>query len=1002
MSQMNAEYKESNFEDAIEASLLAGGSYLKGSDADYNRELALFPDYLFAFLEATQQAVLAKLQSQVKGELRKAILDTLCKDLASRGTLDVLRHGIKVYGKPLKLAYFAPASGLNPELGKLYEQNLLHVSRQVHYSLKNENSVDLLISLNGLPVATAELKNHFTGQNVTHAKRQYMKDRDPGELLFTFDPRPARSMVHFAVDPDEVFMTTRLKGNDTHFLPFNKGNGNGAGNPEVESNYKTHYLWEEVWRRDSWLDILGQFMHLQETEQKSGKEKFVKRVLIFPRYHQLDAVRKLIATATGEGAGQNYLVQHSAGSGKSNTIGWLAHRLASLHNAANERVFDTVIVVTDRRVLDKQLQQTIYQFEHKQGVVEPIDKDSTQLSNALAGGVPIIITTLQKFPFVMDKVADLPKRRYALIVDEAHSSQSGESAKKMKAVLSANDLEEAEAQDEGLFAEEDYIEDEVLKSAQSRGQQANLSFFAFTATPKYKTLKIFGRPGADGKEIPFHLYGMRQAIEEGFILDVLKNYTTYKRYFKLIKAIEDDPQVVKKKAASALARFVSLHPHEISQKTEIIIEHFRRHTKKLIGGRAKAMVVTRSRMHAVRYRREFDKYIADKGYADIKALVAFSGTVIDESKSYTEVEMNKGIKESELPRRFGSNDFQVLIVADKYQTGFDEPLLHSMYVDKRLSGIQAVQTLSRLNRTHEGKESTFVLDFVNEMEEIQQSFQPYYEATTITEDADPHQLYDLQHKLDAFQVYHKSEIEEFAKVFFKPKTEQSNTEHQALNGIIDKAVGRFQQLDEEKQDEFRSLATSYRNLYSFLAQIIPYEDSDLEKLYAYIRLLVSKLPRQTGGPRYDFEDEVALKYWRMQKISSGQIELTPGEPGELPAPTDVGTGGETEDKVELSSLLEKLNDRFGTDFKPADALFFEQIKESAKADSAIAKAAQVNEIENFEFIFNKAFDGLVIDREEQNKDIVGRLLNDKEFKKLARKFLMERVYNDLRGEAAAQ
>ena len=995
MPQMNAHYQERDFEGAIEASLLAGGGYLKGADADYDKELALFPEYLFDFLQATQSAALEKLQAQVKGNMRAAILDALTKDLASRGMLDVLRHGVKVYGKPLKLAYFAPASGLNPELRKLYDQNRLHVTRQVHYSTKNENSVDLLISLNGLPVATAELKNFFTGQNVSHARYQYMNDRDPNELMFSFQHGPQRALVHFAVDPDEVYMTTQLKKKDTRFLPFNKGNGTAAGNPPIEGNYKTHYLWEEVWHRDSWLDILGQFMHLQETETTISNERITKLTLIFPRYHQLDAVRKLIASARPEGVGHNYLVQHSAGSGKSNTIAWLAHRLASLHNESDIRVFDAVIVVTDRRVLDRQLQQTIYQFEHKQGVVQPIDKDSTQLGNALVGGVPIVITTLQKFPFVIDRVAEIPQRHYALIVDEAHSSQSGESAKKMKAVLAAKDLEEAAAEEEQA-ADEDYIEDEVMRSARERGQQANISFFAFTATPKYKTLKIFGRPGPDGKELPFHLYSMRQAIEEGFILDVLKNYTTYKRYFKLIKAIEDDPQVVKSKAAAALARYVSLHPHEISQKIEIIIEHFRRHTKKLIGGRAKGMVVTRSRMHAERYRRAFDKYIADRGYKDIRALVAFSGTVIDEGQSYTEVEMNKGIRETELPRRFASNDYQVLIVADKYQTGFDEPLLHTMYVDKRLSGIQAVQTLSRLNRTREGKEDTFVLDFVNEVEEIQQSFQPYYEGTAISEDADPRQLYDLQHKLDEMQVYFKSEVEDFTKVFFKRKPEQTQQDHQELNAIIDKAVGRFNKLDDERQEEFRGLATSYRNLYSFMAQVIPYEDSDLEKLYAYIRLLLTKLPRQIGGPRYDFEDEVALKYWRMQKITEGRIELTPGKPGELPAPTDVGTGSPQEDKVELSTLLERLNERFGTDFKPADALFFAQIKESAKSDEAISQAAVANDIDNFELVFNKAFDGLVIDREEQNKDIVAKLLNDKEFKKLARKFLMNAVYSELR------
>ena len=507
------------------------------------------------------------------------------------------------------------------------------------------------------------------------------------------------------------------------------------------------------------------------------------------------------------------------------------------------------------------MQNTIYQFEHRQGVVQKIDQDSAQLAGALAAGVPIVITTLQKFPFVTKKIDDLPKRRYAVIIDEAHSSQGGESATELKGVLAGATIREearAIAEEEGL---PDY-EEEILRTMARRGRQPNISFFAFTATPKYKTLEVFGQPGSDGKPLPFHLYSMRQAIEEGFILDVLQHYTTYQTYFRLLKSVEEDPEVDKRKAARALARFMSLHPHNIAQKTEVIVEHFQNFTRHRIGGKAKAMVVTPSRLHAVRYRQALDRYIAEKGYEGIRILVAFSGTVADPDvpgREYTEVGMNGDIRVKELPEKFATGEYQILVVAEKYQTGFDQPLLHTMYVDKRLAGIQAVQTLSRLNRTHPGKEDTFILDFVNETQEILEAFQPYYEQTSIAEQADPRQLYDLQARLDAYQVYYKTEVEEFAKVFYNPKQRQTRADHAKMNSCLDPAVGRFGQLDQEKQEEFRKVMTAYRNLYSFLSQVIPFQDPDLEKLYAYVRFLLTKLPSRSG-PRYQFDDQVTLQY----------------------------------------------------------------------------------------------------------------------------------------------
>jgi type I restriction enzyme R subunit len=731
---MPVDHTEKGFEHAIEDHLLHHG-YRKGDPANLDASLALDSTILVEFLSATQKDEWKKLTALYGAEAGKKVVETIAINLKQRGMLDCLRHGVTDRGVKLSLAYFKPATKMNPLTLALYDQNILTITRQMHYSKKSPAlSIDVVLSLNGLPVATAELKNPFTGQTADHARKQYRNDRDPKEPLFRFKER---ALVHFAVDPDEVSMTTRLAGKDTVFLPFNKGRSGGKGNPDNPvSGWKTAYLWEEVWQRDRWLDILARLIHLEVKDEIQGGKKVGKESIIFPRYHQLDSVGKLLNTAKNQGPGHHYLIQHSAGSGKSNSIAWLAHRLASLHNDNDNLIFDTIIVVTDRRVLDKQLQDTIYQFEHKQGVVQKIDVNSAQLADALSSGCRIVITTLQKFSFVLilDKIKELPKRNYALIVDEAHSSQTGESASNLRKVLAATNLEEAE-QEESSAAEYD-PEEEIATAINARGPQKNLSFFAFTATPKHKTLELFGSPGVDGKPEPFHLYSMRQAIEEGFILDVLQNYTTYKTYYKLTKAIEDDPELDRVKATQAIARFMSLHPHNLAQKTEVIVEHFRNFTGKKIGGKAKAMVVTRSRLHAVRYKLACDKYLHEKGYTNLRALVAFSGTVKDGALDYTEAGMN-GFGERELPGRFDGPEYHFLIVAEKYQTGFDQPLLHTMYVDKKLDGLQAVQTLSRLNRTCPGKEDTFVLDFVNEAEEIREAFKPYYEKTEIDEPVDP-------------------------------------------------------------------------------------------------------------------------------------------------------------------------------------------------------------------------------------------------------------------------
>ena len=992
---MTVEYNEKAFENAIEAELLASGGFGKGDQDAYDPARALFPDEIVGFIRDTQPSEWAYLEKLQGAKAADVLLDDLCRALNSdhEGCLKVLRHGFKCFGKLFRVAAFAPASGMNPDTQRHYAANRLTVTRQLKYSDKHANTLDVTLSLNGIPVATLELKNPMTAQTWRHAVHQYKNDRDQHDLIFQFK---RRTLVHFAVDPDEVYMATRLSGNATVFLPFNKGCAGGAGNPDNPGGYKTAYLWQEVLTRDSFLDILARFMHVLVEEKTLGGKKIRKETMIFPRYHQLDAVRQLVSAARNESAGHNYLIQHSAGSGKSNSIAWLAHRLASLYSAQDEKVFDSVIVVTDRLVLDQQLQNTIYQFDHKQGVVQKIDVDSGQLAQALSAAVPIIITTLQKFPFVTEKMEELPARRYAVIVDEAHSSQGGETATDLKGVLAAKQIKEEAAKYSAEQGLPDH-EEEILKVMARRGRQANISFFAFTATPKYKTLEVFGRPGPSGKPVPFHLYSMRQAIDEGFILDVLKHYTTYKTYYRLVKSIEDDPAVDKKKAARALARFMSLHPHNIAQKTEVIVEHFRHFTMHKIGGRAKAMVVTASRLHAVRYKQEVDKYIADKGYSGIKALVAFSGAVADPDipgVEYTETGMNNGLREKELPERFASDDFRLLLVAEKYQTGFDQPLLHTMYVDKRLSGVQAVQTLSRLNRTSTGKEDTFVLDFVNDVQEIQDSFQPFYEQTAVGEQSEARQLYELQAKLDATQVYHRDEVLAFAQVFYRPKATETPADHARMNACLDPAVTRFKQLGKDAEEECRNTLTAYRNLYGFLSQIIPFQDSDLEKLYAYVRFLLGKLPKERG-PIYDFDDEVALKYYRLQKISEGAIELKKGKPGEVSGPTSVGTGAGKDSQIDLSQLIDILNERFGTDFKPADQLFLDSIREDAVANETLRQAALANTMENFGYVFLKSLEDLFIERMGQNEDITARFMNEDDFKRLVGQHLLKQVYEQI-------
>lgn len=1000
-------HTEETFEEAIESSLLTSGGYVKGSSKDFDAYLGLFPSYITDFLKDTQPKAWKKLSNIHKEGVEKKVVQRLVRELDLRGTLDVCRNGFTDYGVKFKMGFFKPETSLNPESEALYGKNHLSVTRQLFYERKGNNSLDMVLSLNGLPIATIELKNQFSGQNVSNAKKQYVYDREPSEPIFAFKKR---SLVHFAVDTDECYMTTKLSGKGTRYLPFNLGYNNGAGNPPNKEGYRTSYLWDTlpddragVWTKDSFMDIIGKFLHLKVEEYELNGVARKKETMIFPRFHQLDVVRKLTKDAKTKGAGTNYLIQHSAGSGKSNSIAWLSYRLSSLHDKNNNRIFDSVIVITDRRVLDSQLQNTIYQFEHKQGVVQKIDKDSQQLANSLTAGTNIVITTLQKFPFVLEKIEDLPSRKYAVIIDEAHSSQGGQATKKMKEVLTAKSLEEAleEELDSGL--DED-AEDAIRKSMQARGKQDNLSFFAFTATPKSKTVEVFGTPSTDGRPRPFHLYSMKQAIEEGFILDVLKNYTTYKTYYRLSKEIEEDPKVNKKQASRAIGRFLSLHPHNLSQKTEVIVEHFRQVVSKKIGGKAKAMLVTGSRLHAVRYKEEFDNYIKAKGYNDIKTLVAFSGKVIYDAypEGVTEVELN-GFKEKELPKRFASNEYQLLLVADKYQTGFDQPLLHTMYVDKRLSGVKCVQTLSRLNRMHSGKEDTFVLDFANDSEDIYESFKPYYELTTVESTTDPNHLYDLMGEIEKAQVIWQTEVDNFCNTYFKSTKALNAREQGKLNAYIDPAVERFKQLPEENskedvigtevtQDSFKNTLQSFTRGYSFLSQIMPFTDVDLEKMFTYSRFLLKKLPKKSQSDRFNLGDEVALEYYRLQKIGEQNIILeSEGEYG-LEGMSDSGIRVSKEEKEALSEIVKTLNKRFGTDFTEADKLFFDQIEEELVTDEKLKEQAQSNSLENFRFGFEETFMDKLISRMEQNGDIFSKMMDDKEFGDIVRNYMIKKVY----------
>jgi type I restriction enzyme, R subunit len=987
------------FEDAISQHLVELGGYRAckwGTKSDWAGDFdvgkGIDSSELFVFIDETQTkawAQLVKLHGGNPDSARKRFLDRLASELDDRGTVDVLRHGVMDQNVEIRLAFFKPAHGLTPELEQRYLRNRLTVTRQLPYETSSNKTLDVCLFINGIPVATAELKNELTGQGIDNAINQYRTDRDPRNVTLA-----RRAVVHFAVDPLRVAMTTRLSGASTRFLPFNIGNDGGAGNPPSAHGHRTAYLWEQVWSRDPWMDILGRFIHIERPAKGSQAQRKAAEVVIFPRYHQWDAVLKLERSARKDGPGHNYLVEHSAGSGKSNTIAWTAHRLASLHDDLDQKIFDKVVVITDRVILDRQLQDTIYQFEHARGVVEKIDENSQQLAQALAGEqAKIIITTLQKFPFVLDNVAALPNRRYAVIVDEAHSSQTGEAAKDLKLVLGAPEEQEltaAEAEDMGLVTSaEDLVQEALAKAAGARAGQDNLSFFAFTATPKQRTLELFGTKNADGKYEPFHLYSMRQAIEEGFILDVLANYTTYHSYWRIEKKIREDPVYQENKAQRAIARFVSLHPHNLAQRAEIIVEHFRAHTMAKIGGSAKAMVVTSSRLHAVRYKQAIDKYINEKGYSDLKTLVAFSGKVGD----FSEPGMNK-FPESQTAQKFARPEYQVLIVAEKFQTGFDQPLLHTMYVDKVLVGLAAVQTLSRLNRIHPLKSDTFVLDFRNDAEDIQKAFEPYY-GKTVGAPTDPNVLWDTRARIDGFDVLRADEMQGAVTALLSSDGQKA---HGALYALLDPALERYRMLDDEVALEFKDALDKFVRTYSFVSQIVSFQNTGLERDYIYCRALAAYIRNSATVERLDLGTEVELTHLRTEMTFEGSLALK-SQTGEVKG-IAAGKGKLHEPEMEkLSKIVQVLNERFGLDLGEADQLLFDQFEESWAADQELADQAKNNSIENFKLVFDPKFINTIVTRMDANQSIFKQVLDDQEFQDILKDFYVRKMYSRLRRPA---
>ena len=909
---------EKKFESHIEEYLLRAG-YKSRPSSDYDRSLCLIRDDVIAFIKATQPEEWKKLEADHGPETEDKILSRISSEISKRGVVDVLRNRVVDRGAYFDLCFFEPKSGMNPEHRKWYQSNRFTVVRQLRYSDKSENSLDMVLFLNGIPLVTMELKNQLTGQNIKHSENQYRNDRDPREPLLKFK----RCVAHFCVDNDKVSMTTRLAGKGTRFLPYNKD----IENPPAETGYRTQYLWTEILTPDSVLDILENFVHISREKELSYSgtarkvETKFKEVLIFPRYHQLELIRRFREQIVRDGAGTNYLVQHTTGSGKSYSIGWLSHVLTSLYRSANDakRMFDSIVVVTDRNVLDDQLRNIIKSLAKTEGVVSGVD-NSRELKRLLEQGKDIIVTTIQKFPFISDTIAPLKDRKFAVIIDEVHSSQSGELSKELKGTLSGLDRD----------GEYDY-EEMLLRQIQNRGRQKHISFFGFTGTPKDKTLELFGTKTAEGRFAAFHIYSMRQSIHEGFTLDVIRNYTTYKRYFKLLKTAEGDVELPTSKGARALVQYVDEHDSTIQNKVDIILNHWIKKGSREIKGRARGMIVTRSRKHCVLYFKEVNRQLEERGIP-YRALVGFSGEISVGREKFTEAGLNRTIGEVEnIPHALKDPKFRLLIAANKFQTGFDEPLVQSMYVDKQLEGVQCVQTLSRLNRTAPGKTETFVLDFVNSPDDIRDSFQRFYQSTIMEGATDPNRLYDLKREIEGFNLYTDKDVERFCRAFYNPKRDEGD-----LHAMLDPVVDKFGTIgDEEVREDCRSKIQHYIRMYGYLSQVITFKDIRLEEAFVFLKYLNKKLPKRSGGG-VDVSDLVDLDSLRIQKIHESAGRLDPEDGVVYPPDFEETTVTDPEHDL-LSEIIRQVNQTHGDLLTEDDKLNLFRLNKRLEDSAEISK-----------------------------------------------------------------
>jgi len=987
---------EKQFEANIEEYLISpAGGFTKATDDGYDPVLGLDISTLVEFVRTTQPIVWQRFEKQCGSDTIRKFYKCFEDAVQMDGLLAVLRHGFKHRGMEFRVCYFKPESTLNPVAVQHYTQNICQCIRQWHYSELNSNSVDMMLAVNGIPVIAIELKNQLTGQSVDNAKLQWQYDRDPREPAFRFNHR---ILAFFAVDLYEAWMATELKGSDTYFLPFNQGsngagNDGGAGNPQAEGDgYVTGYIWEDVLNKDSLLDIIQKFISLEVKQEKkkdaSGTEKTVtKKRLIFPRYHQLDVVRKLIADVRENGSGTNYLIQHSAGSGKSNSIAWTAYRLASLHNDANEPVFTSVVIVTDRKNLDAQLQETVTGFDHTFGSVCAIDekKSSKDLRNALNAGKRIIVTTLQKFPVIYEEVEDTKGKRFAVIVDEAHSSQTGESAMKLKIALAdSSDALKEYAELEGKAEDEVDANDRIVREMISHGKHENLSFFAFTATPKGQTLEIFGTEWPDGSFHPFHIYSMRQAIEEGFILDVLQNYMTYKTCYQIAKNTPDNPDVPQSKAMKTIRKYEELHPYNIQQKSAVIVETFRDITKHKIKGRGKMMVVTSSRLAAVRYYHEIKRYLETHGYLDIEILAAFSGSIKDpedpSGKEWTESSINvdsegHSVSESQTKQVF-HDEGNILIVAEKYQTGFDEPLLHTMIVDKKLRGVKAVQTLSRLNRIHPDKEDTLIIDFVNTKDDILKAFQPFYQETFLEAEINTDLIYKTQRMLRNFAVYDNDDIAKVTAIYFDEDKRKANKTQAAITNALLPIQQKYNNLNQEQRYQFRKTCRTFVKWYGYISQITRMFDKALHDEFVFCSYLAKIIPPDPSIP-FDLGNKVKLEYYSLEKTFEGTIELikeTAGvyNPAKVKKPVKM-----TETLTPLEEVIAKINEQFIGDFTEGDKVMITALHEKLKNNKKLIKSAQSDGQQIFEKnIFPQLFDDAAQEAYIESTETYTKLFQD--------------------------